>query len=73
MRKYRRAVEMLATKRLLTAAMSLAILFSAAGCATIASHHGGSEGDRKTAIPVRSDSQGTKQEEVTGKVVRVTP
>ncbi len=53
---------MIALKWLLTA-VSLAILFSVAGCATVASHDSAAEGGEKNAT----------QRELTGKVVRITP
>ncbi len=54
--------ESASTTGLLTIVVSLAILFSAVGCATVTSHDGGAEGSKKTA----------KQKEVAGKVVQVT-
>jgi len=55
--------ESASTTGLLTIVVSLAILFSAVGCATVTSHDGGAEGGKKTA----------RQKEVAGKVVQVTP
>ncbi len=55
--------ESASTTGLLTIVVSLAILFSAVGCATVTSHDGGAEGGKKTA----------SQKEVAGKVVQVTP
>ncbi len=54
---------MLVTKQLLAATVSLVILFSVAGCATVASPDGIVKGAKKNA----------SQEEITGKIVRVTP
>lgn len=51
------------TTGLLTTAVSLAILFSAIGCATVTSHDSGADDGKKTG--------GLK--EVTGKVVGITP
>ena len=54
---------MLTAKQLLAATVSLVILFSVAGCAMVASHDGIAKGGKENAT----------QEEITGKVVRVTP
>ncbi|MFH1884908.1 MAG: hypothetical protein ABIL62_19600 [Planctomycetota bacterium] len=55
--------ESASTTGLLTMVVSLAILFSAVGCATVTSHDSGADDGKKTAM----------LKEVTGKVVRATP